>query len=138
MTHRVLKNMKKDTHNCYYCVRNNTGNVTIEILLTSYNNHMNQTIELTRLRAILCIFEVLNIVIVFLIYWGPAIINAMLMIGGVSLVAGFFIEGLLSIVLIESIVVLISLIIVIQASQTIVNIIGDNRIKNYKENEKYD
>lgn len=132
---QTLKNMLSDKYNCHYCVKKYGSDRKIEKLLEANVNHIKQQTELIRLRVILCCFSSFNIFFVLIVYGGPITTNTISIINGVLLVANFFIEEFIAVILIESIVVLISIITICQVSHTIIIVIVDNCIRESNEKD---
>jgi len=115
-TCKILTNMAKDTHNCHYCIQNHTSNDTISHITQTYTNNVQQQSQLFTLRCVLCLFGIYNVVLVALVYGGPIFINVLSVINVALLFACLFIDKIHVIVLIESTLVLLSTIILLQVT----------------------
>jgi hypothetical protein len=134
-THRILKDRVADDYKCYYCLSNHTNNDTLMNIIQTYNNHVKQQMELVRLRVVLYIFGIFNIIIVFIVYYGPVTINLLTTANAVLLLSSLFVDKFDVMIFMESIVVFMSVVIIFQVSYCIVITICSISIREFNKNE---
>jgi hypothetical protein len=60
---QILKEMNEDKYHCFHCISNHTTNETISKLTEMSNDLLQQQIQIKRMRFILYLFSMFNIVI---------------------------------------------------------------------------
>lgn len=134
-TCEILTNMTKDTYNCHYCIQNHTDNDTISNIIETYTNYVEQQSQLFDLRCVLCLFGIYNVVLVVLVYGGPIFINVLSVINATLLFECLFIDKIHIIVLMESTIVLVSTIIILQVTHCFLVLSGANAIGEWKKRQ---
>ena len=78
-----------------------------------------QQAETNRLRIILSLFSIFNIIVVFVIYYGPMIINTLSIVNALTMLFGVVLNRFVLSIYIESLVILLSIIICFQTTYII-------------------
>jgi hypothetical protein len=104
-------------------------------IIQTYNNHVKQQMELVRFRVVLYIFGIFNIIIVFIVYYGPVTINLLTTANAVLLLSSLFVDKFDVMIFMESIVVFMSVVIIFQVSYCIVITICSISIREFNKNE---
>ena len=109
-TVQILKEMNEDKYHCYHCIANHTTNETISKLTHMSNDLLQQQVQIKRIRFILYLFSMFNIVLVSVVFSGPFILNILSFTNVMFLFVGLYIDQFDFIICVESIVVLISVV----------------------------
>ncbi|CAF3146406.1 unnamed protein product [Rotaria socialis] len=117
---KILQNMTLDEHNCHYCILNHTTYDDIKKILQVHDSTVHRDTTLFRLRLILHIFGTFNVLLVFVVYGGPPIINSLTCISALCLLIAPFIEKIYLMVYLESSVVLVATVWTTQSSYVII------------------
>jgi hypothetical protein len=134
--HKVLSNMVEDNYNCHYCIKSHTSHDIIEKTLELHNDHMQQQKHLSGLRIILSVFSVYHVLLVFVIYGGPVLINTLTSINIFLIIIVQFVEQFDAIMFIESLVVLVATVIAVQSSYCLIVASYEVHTRQFKKAKK--
>lgn len=116
----ILHNMVRDEYLCHYCIKNHSSFDNINKILEIHKGHAQQRLRVSRLRLVLNIFGIFNIVLVCIVYGGPAIINSLTCITALCILIAPFVNKFSVMIFIESSVVLLATVVTIQCCYCII------------------
>lgn len=70
-----LRTIVNDKYNCYYCINNHSSFMQIDTLVDNQQRNINILQEFKHIRCLYNILNITNLIVVFIIYGGPKIIN---------------------------------------------------------------
>jgi len=108
---RIFEEMRVDERNCYNCVSNHSNKETLDSIIYLYGNFTEQEKALTDLRCSLCYFSLFNAILLFVVYGGPVSTNILTILDTILIIGCMFTNQIQFISLMESIIVLISFIV---------------------------
>lgn len=116
----ILKNMMNDIHKCHYCIATHSSPHIKTKILQVHQLNMEKDLKIRNIRLVLNLSALMNMLIIYIVYGGPQVINRLLIINGVFIIIAPFIENLHYMIYIESSVILVSTVIAIQSSYSII------------------
>jgi hypothetical protein len=119
-TFQILQNMAEDKFNCYQCINNHTNYVDIKKILKAHDGDVEEQLKLSSLCLFLNIFGIFNIIVVFIVYGEPTIINSLTCINAVYILAAPFVKQFNHMIYMESSVIFITTIVTIQSYYCII------------------
>jgi hypothetical protein len=112
---QILRNMSDDQHSCYHCVMHHITDDHIKKILEIRSNNIEHQLKISNVRLILNLFGIFNVVLVFIVYGGPVIINCLTCINALFILIVPFIKDFHYVIYIESFAVIFATVITIQS-----------------------
>jgi len=131
---KLVKSLVEDEHNCYYCLQNNTSNESISKMIQTHDNYVQQQTEFTKLRCVLSLFGLFNILVVFILYGGSVTINILTTINAAIVLTSLYIDKFNTVVYMESTVVCVSLFIILHASYALIIATNEISVRVFSKN----
>ena len=107
---KILNKVNADKYHCFHCISKHLTNQTILKLNQTFNDLLQQQIQIKRMRFILYLFSLFNIVLVSVVFPGPLILNILSFINVIFLFLGLYVDQFDVVICIESVVVLVSVV----------------------------
>ncbi len=117
---KILRSMTQVEYNCYYCITNRTNHAIIGQILQIHDNGIEQQLKVSHVRLVLNLFGIFNIVLVFIVYGGPAIFNFLTCINGLCILIVPFVKHFHYMIYMESSVVFVSTVVTMQSLYCII------------------
>jgi len=117
---QILRNMSDDQNICYHCVMHHITNDHIKKILEIRSSNIEYQLKISNVRWILNLFGTFNVVLVFIVYGGPVIINCLTCINALFILIAPFVIHYHYVIYIESFAVIIATVITMQSFYSLI------------------
>ena len=115
----ILTNISSDDNYCFHCIERRIGFARLKTLVKDQRLERKRDVSLRRVRTLFNTLSIVNSIVVFLIFGGPKSISSMSLFSLLSIFGSIYVERATHTVLFESVVILVSAVVVFQTSYVI-------------------
>jgi len=111
---KILEKPNEDEKNCYWCIKNNSEYDIIQKVLNKFADGLKQDSHISKMKFVSDLLGLFNVILMFIIYGGPRLINFLTFINCLCMLLIAFINEPQFVLYLECSVVIVTSVIVCQ------------------------